>query len=209
MDRETVWDHVVAERLALADQLRELRADEWDHPSLCDGWRVRDVAAHVIAGPQLTWGPSLRAIGGVWRGYNAMILRDGQRRGSEPVAAILAQYDEFARLRRGPATVTHVEPLVDILVHSQDILRPLGRLHDMPPDAAAVAADRCRLLAPLMGSRRVVRSVRMRATDADWERGKGSLVEGPMAELLMLCGGRRPDPDLVAGDGVAVLAGRD
>lgn len=190
MDRETVWDHVVTERLALAKQLRELSEAEWGHPSLCAGWRVRDVAAHVISAPQLTWGPTLRAFGGAWRGYNGMILRDGVRRGSVPVAEILAQYDEFAQLRRGPVTTTHVEPLVDILVHSQDILRPLRRVHDMPPEAAAVAADRCRLLSLLMGSRKVVRSVRMRATDTDWERGRGPLVEAPMAELLMLCAGR-------------------
>ena len=208
MRRERVWDVVVHERLALLAQLRDLSPEEWDHPSLCAGWRVRDVAAHVISAPQLTWGPTLRAMRGVWRGYNRMILLDGQRRGAAPVADILEQYERWAEVRRGPATVTHVEPLVDVLVHSQDILRPLGRSHQPPRDAAAVAADRCRLLAPLSGSTALVRGTRMRATDVDWERGRrGPWIEGPMVELLMACAGRTPDVDLLSGDGVAVAAG--
>lgn len=207
MDRESVWDVVVAERFALRDLLRELDAEEWDHPSVCEGWRVRDVAAHVISAPQLRWRETLRAMRGIGHGYNGMILRDGQRRGAAPVAEILEQFDTWAGVRRGPVTVTHVEPLVDVIVHTQDIVRPLGRVHEPPADAAAVAADRCRLLAPLSGSTRVVRHTRMRATDVAWERGRGPLVEGPILELLMLCSGREPDATVLAGDGATQLAG--
>jgi uncharacterized protein (TIGR03083 family) len=202
VDRESVWDVVVAERRALLGHLRELDAAEWDHPSLCEGWRVRDVAAHLIASPQLRWAATLRAMGGLWRGYNGMILHDGLRRGRAPVAEILEQYDTWAGVRRGPVTVTHVEPLVDVLVHTQDILRPLGRVHEPPAEAATVAADRCRLLAPLMGSARTVRRTRMRATDVAWARGRGPLVEGPAVELLMLCAGRQPDVSRLTRDGV-------
>lgn len=202
MEREAVWDVVVAERWALLDHLRALTPEEWERPSLCAGWRVRDVAAHVISAPQLDWRTTATTMRGLWRGYNGMILRDGLRRGRAPVEEILAQYDRYAGLRRGPVTVTHVEPLVDVLVHTQDMLRPLGRHHTPPPAAAAVAADRCRLLAPLSGSVRVVRHTTMRATDVDWERGRGPLVEGPVLELLMLCAGRAADPTVLTGDGV-------
>jgi uncharacterized protein (TIGR03083 family) len=205
MDKQAVWDVVVSERLALLEHLRDLTAEEWDHPSLCAGWRVRDVAAHVISAPQLQWRETGRAMTGMWRGYNGAILRDGLQRGAAPVAEILAQYDEWAGVRRGPLTVTHVEPLVDVLVHSQDILRPLGRVHVPPPEAAVVAADRSRLLAPLLGSTRTVRAVRMRATDTDWERGRGPLVEGPALELLMLCAGREAEATRLAGEGVEVV----
>ena len=71
----------------------------------------------------------------------------------------------------------------------------------MPVEAAAVAADRARALSLLLGSRKTVRSVRMVATDLDWDRGKGPVVEGPMQELLMLCAGRqaRVEPARVGG----------
>lgn len=207
MERSRVWDHIVTERLALAAVLRDLDQKEWEHPSLCAGWRVRDVAAHVISAPQMTWRETLKVAPAMRHGYNTAILRDGQRRGRAPIAQILAEYDRWATVRRGPATVTHLEPLIDVLVHTQDIVRPLGRRHVMPPEAAAAAADRARLLSSLTGSRSVVRALRMRASDVDWERGKGPLLEGPMEELLMVCTGRARVADGLSGDGVAHLPG--
>lgn len=190
MERDEVWQHTIAQRLALRDLLRDLTPEEWDHPSLCEGWRVRDVAAHVIAGPQLGLVSTVRAMGGIWRGYNGLILHDGRRRGSAPVADILAQYDAWAEVRKGPLTVTHVEPLIDAIVHTQDVARPLGRTVQAPPEAAAVAADRVRTLASLFGTRRVFSEHRLVATDTDWVRGKGPEVRAPMTELLMMCTGR-------------------
>ena len=84
------------------------------------------------------------------------------------MAEILAQYDEWAEVPKGPLTVTHLEPLIDAIVHTQDIVRPLGRTVEAPPEAAAVAADRVRTLAYLFGTRRLFSEVRMVATDTDW-----------------------------------------
>lgn len=199
MDEDTLWDTVVAERAALAQHLATLTEQEWDTPSLCAGWTVKDVAAHVISAPQLTWRATLELVPDILRhGYNGAILRDGQRRGRCSAEQLLADFDRWGPVRRGPATVTRVEPLIDILVHTQDILRPLGRTHPMPVAAAALAADRCRLLAPLLGSRAALRGVRLSATDTDWTRGRGETrIEAPMAELLMLCAGRVPDASRV------------
>lgn len=196
MDRERVWDHTVAERLALAEILRGLPEEAWDQQSLCSAWRIRDVAAHLIAGPQLDWGATLRVLPGLWRGPDGMIREDAIRRGAAPIAEILDQYDRFAELRRGPAVVTHVEPLIDVLVHTQDIARPLGIEHHMPPEAAAVAADRALRLR--MAGRRL-QHAHLKASDVAWESGTGALIEGPMEELLMLCAGREPDWDRLSG----------
>jgi uncharacterized protein (TIGR03083 family) len=190
MERDEVWQHTIDQRLALRDVLHDLSPEEWDQPSLCAGWRVRDVAGHVIAGPQLGLVDTVKVMGGMWRGYNGMILRDGQRRGSVPVADILAQYDEWAEVRKGPLTVTHVEPLIDVIVHTQDIVRPLGRTVAAPPVAAAVAADRVRTLALLFGTRHLFSEHRLVATDTDWVCGTGPELRAPMTELLMLCTGR-------------------
>ena len=139
MERDEVWQHTIAQRLALRDVLRDLTPEEWDQPSLCAGWRVRDVAAHVIVGPQLGLVSTVKVMGGMWRGYNGMILRDGQRRGRAPVADILAQYDEWAEVRKGPLTVTHVEPLIDAIVHT-DYDKPIARRRTTPvPPAAPLA----------------------------------------------------------------------
>lgn len=203
MDRDRIWQHIHAERSALAATLAELTPEEWEHDSLCTGWTVKDVAAHVISTPKLGAGEvlamSARNLG---RGYNAMIFREVKRlSATHTPESILADYETYAGSRHRVFLTTSTEPLVDALVHHQDIIRPLGRHHGMAPEAAAVAADRCRLLAGLMGSRGLLRRVRMVATDHDWSRGRGPRLEAPMQELLMLCAGRPADTALLAGEG--------
>lgn len=207
MDKATVWRHIHAERAALAETLNSLTDEQWEHESLCAGWTVKDVAAHVISTAKIKptdmVGIAMRNLG---RGYNTMIFREVKRLSREQsVEQILADYTTYATSTRKMPTVTVVEPLIDSLVHHQDILRPLGLSHEPDPQAAAVAADRCRTLSLLMGSRRVVKGVRMVATDVDWTRGRGPTVEGPMLELLMLCAGRAGEPALLSGDGLESL----
>lgn len=205
MDRDEIWRHIHAERAALADQLATFSATEWAHASLCVGWTTKDVAAHVIASPQIGKRHLPAILARSLRGYNRMVLDDGRRRGRAPVDAILADFRNFEGSRRHPPVTTHVEPLIDVLVHTQDILRPLGRTHPMPVEAAVVAADRARILAPLTGTSRLLRSVRMVATDADWTRGKGRTIEGPMQELLLAVMGRGAHARELSGDGLELL----
>lgn len=205
MDVDTIWSHIHEQRRQLATILRDLTPQEWEAPSLCEGWTVKDVAAHVIAHPQIGWadfpGVALRGRGG----YNTMVFRDVKRRGRQPVERILADFERYDGSRRLVPLTGPLEALIDILVHTQDIVRPLGRRHDMPPEAAAAAADRARRVARLLGSRRVVRSSRMVATDVDWIRGDGPVVEGPMQELLMICAGRARVATALQGDGLELL----
>lgn len=205
MDEAKVWGHVTSQRLALLHQLRDLSDDEWGRPSLCDGWTVKDVAAHVTASPQVRARdfPAMMARGGL--SYNRMVLRDGQRRGRAPVAQLLADHERLAGVHRAPPLLSPLEPLLDILVHTQDILRPLGRTHTAPTEAVVLATDRARRMAVFLGSRKLVRGVRMVATDADWDRGAGPTVEGPMQELLMLCAGRTAHARDLRGDGLELV----
>lgn len=207
MDRAGIWRHIHEERTAFATLLAELPEVDWSHDTLCPGWTVHDVAAHVISTPQLGWGAmGAMALRNVGRGYNTMIFREVKRLGSrETRDSILTDFERLATSTRHVPTTTSVEPLIDALLHHQDVVRPLGRAHAMPPPAAAVAADRVRRLAPLMGTRKLVRSVRMVATDVDWTRGTGPTISGPVQELLMLASGRTPDRSLLSGDGLAVV----
>lgn len=208
METDTVWTHIHSERRALADLLAGIDEAQWEHDTLCPGWTVKDIAAHVISNPQIGWrhlgGMAARNLG---RSYNAMIAREVVLWAREQTpATVLGDFERYAgSVRRVPVTTT-IEPLLDVLVHTQDILRPLGLRHEMPAEAAVVAADRARLHARLMGWS-AGRRVRMVATDIDWTRGRGPTVEGPIQELLMLTTGRAPDPALTSGDGLALLAG--
>lgn len=191
MDRDTVWRHIHDQRRALAGTLADLAPEEWEHESLCPGWTVRDVAAHVISTAHVGVVDLLRMAPSFRHGYNRAIFLETKKLGRAPVVEILADYERYDGSRHHVATTTTLEPLLDALVHSQDVARPLGRRLDLHPQAAAIAADRARLLSPFFGTFRLVRSVRMVATDTDWTRGRGDrVVEAPMQELLMFVTGR-------------------
>jgi uncharacterized protein (TIGR03083 family) len=207
MDKQEIWRHTHAERAALAATLAGLSDDQWASDSLCEGWTVKDVAAHVISHPQIGWaqmpGMVARNVG---RGYNAMIFREVKRLGERSTReSILADYATYDGSTRKVPTTTVIEPLIDSLVHHQDIVRPLGLAREMAPEAAAVAADRARTLAFLSGSRKIVKNTRMVAIDIDWVRGRGPTITGPMQELLMVCMGRARVATELSGDGLELL----
>jgi uncharacterized protein (TIGR03083 family) len=191
MDRDAIWDAVHRERSALADLLETLRPEEWDHPTLCPGWAVRDVAAHVIASPQV--------------GLAALVPALWRARGRRPVESILADYRRLDGSRRHPPGTTVREPLLDVLVHTQDIVLPLGRHHAMPPEAARTAADRVWSMPFPFRARRRLRGVTLTATDVDWRAGSGPEVRGAIDALLLLLTGRTAALDRLEGPGLDVV----
>lgn len=204
MEHDEVWRYAVAHRRALGAILATLDDAEWATPSLCPGWTARDVAAHVISHPQHTWRSFFPTMLKGRFDFNRMILLDGQRRGRASVDDILRQYDEWSDVCHLPPTTTPFEALTDVLVHSQDLLRPLGRPLDLPPAAAAASTERA-LTQPRIFGRPRLDDVRLVATDVDWSRGHGPTVEAPMQEILMLVTGRAADVRLVSGDGAALV----
>ena len=205
MDRNAIWNVVHRERSALADLLETLSPAEWDHPTLCPGWAVRDVAAHVIASPQFGLADLVPAL---WRGrgdYNRAMYLDARARGRRPVESILADYRRLDGSRRHPPGTTVREPLLDVLVHTQDIALPLGRHHAMPPEAARTAADRVWSMPFPFWARRRLRGVTLTATDIDWRAGSGPEVRGTMEALLLLLTGRTAALDRLEGPGLDVL----
>jgi uncharacterized protein (TIGR03083 family) len=190
MDRDLVWGHIHAERTALRDLLADLTPQEWETPSLCAGWRVREVAAHLMIAPAVGPGEAVREVVKAAGRVNVMIDRTTRRAAQRPVAEILADFTTYAGSRRHPLGTTILDPLLDVLVHTQDIVVPLGRRHDMPLEAVALVLPRVRWLAPAFGTFGLVRSHRFEATDLDWSVGRGELVRGTAQELLMALTGR-------------------
>lgn len=204
MDVETVWRHIHAERRTLAETLAALDDDQWRVPSTCPGWTVQDVAAHVISSPQYR---KRDFPGIVWRGrfdLNRAILLEGQRLGRASTAEILDQYERFSSSFGLAPTTTPLEPLIDVLVHTQDIARPLGLRVAAPPDAALVGTERALRQSKIFG-RPDLDAVRLEASDIEWSRGTGPVVRAPMQEILMLATGRAADSSLLDGDGAGLV----
>ncbi|GAB3698739.1 maleylpyruvate isomerase family mycothiol-dependent enzyme [Saccharopolyspora tripterygii] len=207
MNRAATMEMAVAERTDLAEYLATLTPQQWEEPSLCAGWRVRDVVAHAISYDGLTWFDVLKRAARA--GFRPAAIND------LGVAESRARTngDLLARLRdnlrpTGPLTVMGgMIPLVDALIHHQDIRRPLGHPRDIPPERLR-AALRLSLRAPPIGAGTRAAGLRVVATDLDWSRGDGPVVEGPGEALLMALAGRPTSVAELSGDGVKTLVAR-
>jgi uncharacterized protein (TIGR03083 family) len=192
VDSDTVWQHIDNERTWLADLLESLPPEAWQQASLCEGWTVRDVGAHLAFAHtrvrELLW-PAVRA---GFR-YDALV-RDTALRSPLTHEEIVATLRGFVGSRRKVAFITDLEPLIDILVHNQDICRPLGIDHRMPPDAAAAAADRVLSTPRPIRRWKPPQGIRMVATDVVWAYGEGDEVRAPMQSHLLALTGRQAVP---------------
>ena len=208
MHLDTVWAVIDDERAGLAALSEELSPAEWEAPSLCAGWRVADVAAHLTLA-HMGVGEASRELLRARGSFDRMIRDTALRQ-----AAAVPPEDYPRRLRamvgsrRTAPGITPLEPLIDVLVHGQDIVVPLGRTRRMPLGAAAAAADRVWSMSFPFHARRRLSGVRLAATDAPWSAGEGSTVTGPIAALLLLLTGRAAALDQLSGAGAAELTHR-
>ncbi|MBM6400440.1 maleylpyruvate isomerase family mycothiol-dependent enzyme [Phycicoccus sp. MQZ13P-5] len=190
---------------------------QWDHPSLCDGWTVRHVAAHLTLQEQ-GLGDLLGFVGRhprMWRhpGLNGTI-----RSSADVVAAVTTDDEIVRRIRAGVgrhrhnAFVTPLETLTDALVHGQDIAVPLGLPLQMRPGPSALAAtrrwDTRRSWLATVNRRLPLDGYSFCATDADWLRGEGPEVVGPVGAILLLITGRPAALDRLEGPGAVALRTR-
>src|SRR3712207_7101823 len=138
LSRAEVDAAVAAERHRVADLVADLTADEWATPSLCAAWTVRDVVAHLTVTPRLAV-PRLVRAGVRARGSFDRMEVDlaAQRAAAYSAYELVTQLRESARSTRRFPGSTPRDPLMDLVIHGQDIARPLGRRHDSPPDVVA------------------------------------------------------------------------
>lgn len=208
MDLDDVWRTIDSERVGLADLFEDLSPAEWETPSLCDAWRVGDVAVHLT---QAHMGYRAALVGAVRaRGsFDGMIRDTALRAASLPPAECSRRLRAMVGSRRTAPFITPMEPLIDVLVHGQDIAIPLGRTRQMPTAAAAAAAQRAWDMGFPFRARKRLAGLRLAATDTDWAVGSGAAVEGPIAALLLLVTGRDAAVDQLTGDGARLLRRRE
>ncbi|MYR04999.1 maleylpyruvate isomerase family mycothiol-dependent enzyme [Gordonia sp. SID5947] len=188
MESDAIWGHIDEQRLSLADLIESLGADQLATPSLCSGWTVRDVAVHLTHSHTRAGRVLFEAAKSGFR-FDAMVRRLAieDRADAHTVAIRLRS---MVGSRRHPIGTTELEPLLDTLVHGQDIAVPLGIDRHMPADAAAAAAHRVWAMRFPFHPRRDHRGIRFVATDSALDLGHGQVVEAPTRDILMLFAGR-------------------
>jgi uncharacterized protein (TIGR03083 family) len=209
MNRDTSWSIIDQQRKALADLLDGLASAEWSTPSLCECWTVRDVAAHLSLAAGTRTREALRYLVRAGGNFDRMI-RDAtlDRAATRSTAEIIADLRGIVGSRRlAPGTFWR-DPLLDILVHGQDIVRPLNRTVDSPVEATRVAAEWAwQRRFPFFPARRL-RGVRLVADDVDWTRGAGTELRGPILSLLLVSTGRPAGLSELSGPGLEAARSR-
>jgi uncharacterized protein (TIGR03083 family) len=199
-----VWSVVRPEREALAADLQGIDAAAWRTPSLCPGWTVRDVLAHMTALARMTPVSFFGKLAA--SGFNPVRLqaRDIAREKGASVEETLANFRTItAAKNRLPGQDRTL--LGETLLHAEDIRRPLGIPHRYPLDALVTVAELYKRSSLIAGTKRRVAGLSLQATDVGWSSGSGPLVSGPMLSLLMAMAGREAAIDDLAGEGVAML----
>ncbi|GAA2054005.1 maleylpyruvate isomerase family mycothiol-dependent enzyme [Williamsia deligens] len=209
MDDSQAFAAIADERRVLADVLDGLDEGQWATQSLCSAWDVRGVAAHLL-GPTVTGIPEviwlvLRARGDFERSNMALTDRVVRRYGDELPQMLRANADHrFTPPGGGP-----LAPLTDLLVHGQDIRRPLGIGRTFDPDRICAALDFLMSPAARRGFAPLRAGVRWVADDVDWasspdDRSRPS-VHGTAETVLLTLTRRVGAVDGLSGDGVGVV----
>jgi uncharacterized protein (TIGR03083 family) len=203
----TVMHLARAERVDLLALLTDLEPHQWDVPTLCAGWRVRDLVAHVIGYEGLGRRElARRFVRGRFNParINGTRLAEFRDAGPDELLALLEQRLEPSGLTT--AFGGHIA-LLDAMIHQQDIRRPLGAMRTIPAERLLPALAFARI-APPIGAFWRARGLRLVATDLDWSAGRGPEVRGPAEPMLMAISGRQGVVDELTGPGTAALAVR-
>ena len=206
-DDAATWAMIHAERKALAATIEELTTEQWDSPSLCAGWSVGFLAAHVLAGAEQTPGRFLGGMVTTGFRFNALMERDARSR------AQLSRQQIVDRLRQRTTTTNHppapvMAMLGEVVVHGEDIRRPVGLPGTVADDAANACLQMYTKASFPVGGKKRIGGLRLVATDTGWSYGAGPEVSGPALSLLLAMTGRPAGLDDLSGDGAAELGQR-
>jgi len=207
MKSDAVWPSIDLERAALSEELGSLDESDWTTPSLCAGLSVREVLAHMtvsgaVAGPRWFLGV-LRARFDFDR---QVVDRLQEQLGSDP-------HDTLARFRstlgsRTSPPLPVVALLGEMVVHGEDIRRPLGLRRDYPrPTLDALVRYYAGTDQVVIAKKRVA-GLRLESSDSGMTIGQGELVRGGSLALIMAMTGCGAYCAELSGPGASVLAGR-
>jgi uncharacterized protein (TIGR03083 family) len=183
---------------------------QWDHESLCEGWRVRDVAGHLCVGHTMPMGTVLREIvrykGDIDAGSAVMSVQFASDHSPAELASTITSIAE-RRTRKGISRLIPTRAgFTDHLVHHQDVRRPLGQLREIPEERLVAALDSLfTTMGGSMPARKRLKGLRVTATDVGWTKGDGPEVRGTAEAIVLAALGRDVVLADLQGDGVERL----
>ncbi len=205
ISKDDIWAAVHDERQNLIDDLAALDADLWSTPSLCPGWDVHDVLAHLVDSARTTRvGYVSQLVAARFDFDRANAVGIERQKAGRPADTLSA----FRAVRSHTATppVALATRLVEAFVHGEDIRRPLGIGHQYPPELIARAlAYQVRTSVKIGGGKEMAQGCHLVASDTEFDHGDGPEVRGPAIALLLAVSGRPVAADELTGPGTHAL----
>jgi len=202
-----LWELTHAARRGLADDLSGLEPEQWRAPTLCPGWDVEHVVAHLTAAATVGRWRWIRSI--VSSGFRPAVHNERlllEHLGGAP-AETLSRFEAVTDATTAPTGDTAAY-LGEVLVHGQDIRSPLGITTEPAIEALTATADFFARRNFTVPSKTLTAGLRMVATDGPFAAGAGPEVTGPTVALVMTMAGRHAYLDQLAGAGRDVLVQR-
>ncbi len=201
------WETISAERKALAADLEPLTDDAWQTESLCAGRTVRDVLAHMAATAMITPPTFFAKLAAAGFSFERMTAKDiAALRGATPADTMATFTSVVDSTKHPPGPVDSW--LGETIIHADDIRRPLGITHAYPTASVVQLADFFKGSNLIIGTKRRIDGLSLRATDVTWNHGSGPEISGPIMSLLMAMTGRKVAIADLTGDGTEVLRSR-
>jgi uncharacterized protein (TIGR03083 family) len=194
---------ISAERRAFGDVLDGLSESDWNAPSLCSGWRVREVVAHMTMPFRYTaprfLGEMVRSRGNFARMADRVARRDAQA----PIGTLLDGWRTNEDHPWKPPGGGRMGALTHDVVHGLDITIPLGIEHPVREQALHVVLDHATTPLSLKHSGLDLTGIRLEADDLDWGFGDGEPLRGRARYLLLVLMDRRLPAESLSGPATA------
>ena len=198
---------VHAERQSLSDFLATLTPDQWTRPTYCEKWNVQDLVAHLTAAGNIT-APHFFA-GFIKTGFKFDDFVEGDLKnysGGNP-ADVKSRFDAIITSNRKPPGPAYIA-LGEIMVHGEDIRRPLGAPGEHPEEHLVTLAEAYKKTGAPLRAKTRLEGLKLQATDVDWSTGAGPEVRGPCMSLILAMVGRETALADCEGEGVDTLRAR-
>jgi len=199
---------IAAERRELARVLSDLPASAWDAQTLCAGWRVREVVAHMTMPFRYSaarFAAELARSGGR---FNAMSDRIARRDAAAVSAAdLLSILQDNATNPWKPPGGGYLGALTHDVIHGLDITVPLGIGRRVPADRLRAVLDAIAAPKARKHFGTDLSGVRLRAEDIDWASGSGQQLSGTAQDLALVLCGRKLPPGRLHGEHAARFTG--
>lgn len=180
---------IAGEFLALADTLQAMDGTRWDTPSLCEGWRIREVIAHLTMAaryPEQRFMAKLQEHGFDFTALSNAIAREDA---GLSTSELLGNLRDRTMHEWAPPGGGYHGALNHVVVHGLDATIPLGVPHRGPEENLHVVLEDLTRGGGHENFGVSVMGRRLEATDLDWSFGSGAPLSGSSEALIVaLCG---------------------